>query len=72
MSMEEEKARQERVAREEAEAAKKASLADIQEGDESAQPLLDKDGQPSGSGESSKKDGDKGGKRDGGDKMDTS
>jgi len=63
MSMEEEKARQEKIAREEAEAAKKASLESVkEEGDESA-PLLDKDGQPGGS--SSKKDDDK-------DKMDTS
>ncbi|KAK1757705.1 putative multiubiquitin chain binding protein [Echria macrotheca] len=70
MSMEEEKARQEKIAREEAEAAKKASLESVkEEGDESA-PLLDKDGQPGGSG--SKKDDDKGGKSDDKDKMDTS
>ncbi|KAK0656166.1 hypothetical protein B0T16DRAFT_316831 [Cercophora newfieldiana] len=55
MSMEEEKARQEKKAREEAEAAKKASLESV-EADES-KPLLDKDGQPEGSG--SKKDDDK-------------
>ncbi|KAL2020686.1 hypothetical protein VTK56DRAFT_8082 [Thermocarpiscus australiensis] len=67
MSMEEEKARQEKRAREEAEAAKKASLESVQEEGESA-PLLDKDGQPSGS----KKDDDKGGKSDDADKMDTS
>ncbi|KAL2263427.1 hypothetical protein VTK26DRAFT_6810 [Humicola hyalothermophila] len=68
MSMEEEKARQEKRAREEAEAAQKASLESVkEEGGESA-PLLDKDGQPSGS----KQDDDKGGKPDSGDKMDTS
>ncbi|KAL2173358.1 uncharacterized protein P884DRAFT_170074, partial [Thermothelomyces heterothallicus CBS 202.75] len=54
MSMEEEKARQEKRAREEAEAAKKNSLESVKEEGESA-PLLDKDGQPSGS----KKDDDK-------------
>jgi 26S proteasome regulatory subunit N10 len=68
MSMEEEKARQDKKAREEAEAAKKASLEGVKEEDESA-PLLDKDGQPSGSG---KTDDDKDDKKDGGDKMDTS
>jgi 26S proteasome regulatory subunit N10 len=57
MSMEEEKARQEKVAREEEEAAKKASLGDVKEEDES--------GQGSGS-----KGNDK--KPEGGDKMDTS
>lgn len=74
MSMEEEKARQEKRAREEAEAAKKASLESVKEEGESA-PLLDKNGEPSGS----KKDegdkggnGDKGGKSDDADKMDTS
>ncbi|KAL2182822.1 hypothetical protein L209DRAFT_760079 [Thermothelomyces heterothallicus CBS 203.75] len=67
MSMEEEKARQEKRAREEAEAAKKNSLESVKEEGESA-PLLDKDGQPSGS----KKDDDKGGKSDDADKMDTS
>jgi len=70
MSMEEEKARQERIAREEAEQAKKNSLESVkEEGDEST-PLLEKDGQPGGTG--SKKDGDKGGKSDDTDKMDTS
>ncbi|KAJ4290159.1 proteasome regulatory particle base subunit rpn10 [Collariella sp. IMI 366227] len=54
MSMEEEKARQERIAREEAEAAQKASLESVKEEGEGA-PLLDKDGQPGGS----KKDDDK-------------
>jgi 26S proteasome regulatory subunit N10 len=56
MSMEEEKARQEKLAKEEEEAAKKASLGDIPE-----------EGEGSGSG---KKDGDS--KKDGGDSMDTS
>jgi 26S proteasome regulatory subunit N10 len=54
MSMEEEKARQEKRAREEADAAKKESLETVKEEGESA-PLLDKDGQPGGS----KKDDDK-------------
>ncbi len=54
MSMEEEKARQEKRAREEADAAKKESLESVKEEGESA-PLLDKDGQPGGS----KKDDDK-------------
>jgi 26S proteasome regulatory subunit N10 len=67
MSMEEEKARQERRAREEAEAANKGGLESAKEEGESA-PLLDKDGQPGGS----KKDDDKGGKSGEGDKMDTS
>lgn len=67
MSMEEEKARQERRAAEEAQAAQKAALESVKEEGESA-PLLDKDGQPSGS----KKDDDKGGKPDDGDKMDMS
>ncbi len=65
MSMEEEKARQEKKAREEAEAAKKAGLESVEEEDESAQPLLDQNGEPSGSG-SSKDD------KKGDDKMDTS
>lgn len=67
MSMEEEKARQEKRAREEAEAAKKTGLESVKEEGEST-PLLDKDGQPSGS----KKDDDKGGKSGDADKMDTS
>jgi 26S proteasome regulatory subunit N10 len=58
MSMEEEKARQEKIAREEAEAAQKASLEDIKEDGESA-PLLNKDGEASGSGSKNKKDDDK-------------
>jgi len=65
MSMEEEKARQEKKARDEA--ANKGGLETVKEEGESA-PLLDKDGQPSGS----KKDDDKGGKSDDTDKMDTS
>ncbi|KAK3936315.1 hypothetical protein QBC46DRAFT_395453 [Diplogelasinospora grovesii] len=68
MSMEEEKARQEKLAREEAEAKKKAGgLESVKEEGES-EPLLNKDGQPSGSG-SGKRDEDK--DKDG-DKMDTS
>ncbi|KFH43602.1 26S proteasome non-ATPase regulatory subunit-like protein [Hapsidospora chrysogenum ATCC 11550] len=58
MSMEEEKARQEKKAKEEEEAARKASLADVKEEDEAG---------PSGSGDA-KDDG----KKDSGDKMDTS
>ncbi|KAK4152270.1 hypothetical protein C8A00DRAFT_35070 [Chaetomidium leptoderma] len=67
MSMEEEKSRQEKRARDEAEAAQKTSLESVKEEGESA-PLLDKDGEASGS----KKDDDKGGKSGDGDKMDTS
>lgn len=70
MSMEEEKARQEKRAKEEAEAAKKASLEDVKEEAGESEPLLGKDGEPSGSG--SKKADDKPGKSDDGDKMDTS
>ncbi|KAM5356092.1 hypothetical protein ACJ41O_002738 [Fusarium nematophilum] len=62
MSMEEEKARQEKAAREEEEAAKKASLETVKEEDGSGQA----------SGSNDKKDQDKGGKKDDGDKMDTS
>ena len=58
MSMEEEKARQEKKAREDAEAAQKASLEDIKEDGESA-PLLNNNGEPSGSGGKDKKDDDK-------------
>ncbi|KAH8905596.1 26S proteasome non-ATPase regulatory subunit 4 [Coniochaeta sp. PMI_546] len=60
MSMEEERARQEKKAREEEEAAKKTSLEAVQEEGESA-PLLNKDGEASGSGaqDGEKKDGDK-------------
>ncbi|KAL2118952.1 hypothetical protein VTJ04DRAFT_5911 [Mycothermus thermophilus] len=67
MSMEEEKARQEKRAREEAEAAKKASLEAVKEEAGESTPLLDKDGQPSGS-----KDNSKGSKSGDDDKMDTS
>ncbi|KAH7171220.1 26S proteasome regulatory subunit S5A, multiubiquitin chain binding protein [Dactylonectria macrodidyma] len=61
MSMEEEKARQEKQAREEEAAAKKASLEGVKEEDEAG-----------GSGSGDKKSEDKGGKKDDGDKMDTS
>jgi 26S proteasome regulatory subunit N10 len=69
MSMEEERARQERVAKQQEEEALKASLEAVKEEDE---PLLDKDGNPAaGKGEGEDKDkGD--GKDDKGDKMDTS
>jgi len=68
MSMEEERARQEKKAREEEENAKKTSLEAVQEeGGESA-PLLNKDGEASGSG-SGAQDGEKKDK-DGEDKMD--
>ena len=72
MSMEEEKARQEKRAREEEEAAKKASLEAVTEVDESAQPLLGKDGEPSGSGSGSGAKDDKKDKDKDSDKMDTS
>lgn len=72
MSMEEERQRQEKKAREEAEASQKASLEAVKEEGE-AEPLLDKDGQPSGSGsKADKKDHDKGDKSDDADKMDIS
>ncbi|PHH90980.1 hypothetical protein CDD83_2050 [Cordyceps sp. RAO-2017] len=67
MSMEEEKARQEKRAREEEEAAKKASLGEVKEEDES--------GQAGGSGSvggGGSQNTQQGGKKDGGDKMDTS
>jgi len=71
MSMEEERTRQEKKAREEAEAANKTPLDSVREEGES-EPLLDKDGQPSGSDskDEDKKDekGDKSGDKD---KMDT-
>jgi 26S proteasome regulatory subunit N10 len=51
MSMEDEKARVEKKQKEETEAAK-SQLPEIKEEDEAAQPLLDKDGEPSGSGAS--------------------
>jgi 26S proteasome regulatory subunit N10 len=58
MSMEDEKVRVEKRAKEEAEAAAKSQLPEIKEEDEAAQPLLDKDGEPNGSGtnETDKKD----------------
>lgn len=65
MSMEEEQARRDKQARDEAEAAQKAALDSVKEEDESSKPLLDKNGEPSGSGSGSgpsngdKKDGDK-------------
>lgn len=70
MSMEEEQARRDKQAREEAEAAQKASLDSVKEEDES-KPLLDKNGEPSGSGGGSSKDEKKDGDKSG-DKMDTS
>jgi 26S proteasome regulatory subunit N10 len=66
MSMEEEKARVEKRQKEEAEAAAKAGLPEIKEEDEAAQPLLNKDGEPSGSGAPEPK-----GDKDDADKMDT-
>lgn len=75
MSMEEEQTRRDRQAREEA-APAAAPLDSVTEEDESSKPLLDKDGEPSGSGsgaakdekkDDDKKDGDKSG-----DKMDIS
>lgn len=70
MSMEEEQARRDKQAREEAEAAQKASLDSVKEEDES-KPLLDKNGEPSGSGGGSSKDDKKDGDKSG-DRMDTS
>ncbi|KAF2460054.1 hypothetical protein BDY21DRAFT_281259 [Lineolata rhizophorae] len=71
MSFEEEKARQEKAEREAKAKEGKTDLEGIPEGDEK-QPLLDKEGEPSGSGEASgsKKEGDDK-KDDDGDKMDT-
>ncbi|CAG8976361.1 hypothetical protein HYALB_00006134 [Hymenoscyphus albidus] len=60
MSMEEEKARVEKQNKDKAEAEAKAALPEIKEEDEASQPLLNKDGEASGS-----KD------KDGDDKMDT-
>lgn len=71
MSMEEEQARREKQAREEADAAQKASLDSVKEEDESSKPLLDKNGEPSGSGSGASKDEKKGGGK-GDDKMDIS
>jgi 26S proteasome regulatory subunit N10 len=63
MSMEEEKARVEKQNKVQAEAEAKAALPEIKEEDEAGQPLLNKDGQPSGSGTAEdnpdKKDDDK-------------
>jgi 26S proteasome regulatory subunit N10 len=64
MSMEEENARQARQAKADEEASKKSNLEGIKEEDE-AQPLLNEQGEASGSAE------DKDDKKDGGDKMDT-
>lgn len=58
MSMEEEKARVDKQAREKAEADAKAALPEIKEEDESAQSLLIKDGEPSGEKKDDKKDDD--------------
>ena len=66
MSMEEEKARIEKKQKEEVEAATKAGLPEIKEDDEAAQPLLNKDGEPSGSGATGSKDD-----KSNDDKMDT-
>lgn len=68
MSMEEEKARVDKQAKEKADTGSKAAAAlpEIREEDEAAQPLLNKDGEPSGSGSAEKKDG----KGDDADKMD--
>ena len=64
MSLEEEKARQEKENKAKEEAAKKESLEGIPEEGGENQPLLDNDGEPSGSGSSKNKDDDD-------DKMDT-
>jgi len=68
MSMEEEKARVDKQNKEKEEAEAKASLPEIKEEDESSQALLNKDGEPSRSGEG---DDAKEDKHDDGDKMDT-
>jgi len=68
MSMEEENARQERERRTQEGQEGKTQLESVPEGKEEAQPLLDQDGQPSGSGSSEHKKDDKG---DDEDKMDT-
>jgi 26S proteasome regulatory subunit N10 len=56
MSMEEEKARVEKENKAKAEAEAKAALPEIKEEDEAGQPLLNKDGEPSGSGAAEHKD----------------
>jgi 26S proteasome regulatory subunit N10 len=71
MSMEEEKARVEKQNKEKAEADAKAALPqikeeEVKEGEEDAQPLLNKDGEASGSGSKEEKDD----KTDDADKMD--
>lgn len=74
MSMEEENARQAKEAKAKEDASGKSNLEGIKEEDE-AQPLLNQQGEPSGSGSSSsgaKRDDKKDDKKDGGDKMDTS
>ena len=69
MSMEEEKARQEKETKAKGEASKEALEGIPEEGGES-QPLLDQNGEASGSG-SAPAPGEKKGKEDDGDKMDT-
>lgn len=56
MSMEEEKARVEKETKAKADADAKAALPEIKEEDEAGQPLLNKDGEPSGSGSGGNKD----------------
>ena len=71
MSFEEEQNRLEKQRREQEEAEKKSKLEGIPE---EGQPLLDQNGEPSGSGDADKAEGSKDGKddkRDDGDKMDT-
>lgn len=68
MSMEEENARQERERRAQETQEGKTQLESVPEGGEESQPLLNQEGQPSGSGSSEDK---KDGKPDGDDKMDT-
>ncbi|OTB01532.1 hypothetical protein M426DRAFT_323419 [Hypoxylon sp. CI-4A] len=67
MSMDEENARQAKQAQDDSSGADKTTLEGIQEEGEN-QPLLNEQGEPSGSGSSDKKDN----KKDDGDKMDTS
>lgn len=68
MSMEEEKARVEKRNKEQAEAEAKAALPEIKEEDDASQPLLNKEGEPSGSEDPVAKKEDK---TDDPDKMDT-
>ncbi|CAK7203962.1 proteasome regulatory particle base subunit rpn10 [Sporothrix eucalyptigena] len=72
MSMEEENARQQKRAREEAEAANAASLESVKEEDESAEPLLNKSGEPGGSKGNDDTEDDEPKKESKDDKMDTS